>query len=109
MQTNDDYVYDTHGQKYHFADGYTEGNGASYFHYYIRDHQGNNRVGGPRGQVPVTHKWDLVAENSPVPGAKQQNTSNEWSSGHSITDFMQYIQSLPAGKYKVVNGQIVQQ
>ena len=44
MQTNDDYVYDTHGQKYHFADGYTEGNGASYFHYYIRDHQGNNRV-----------------------------------------------------------------
>lgn len=56
-----------------------------------------------------SHKWDLVARNSPVPGAKQQDTSNEWSSGHSIADFMQYIQSLPTGKYKVVNGQIVQQ
>ena len=31
------------------------------------------------------------------------------SCGHSITDFIQYIQSLPAGKYKVVNGKIVSQ
>ena len=56
-----------------------------------------------------SHRWDLVAGDSPVPGAKQQATSDEWSCGHSIMDFMQYIQSLPAGKYKVVNGQIVQQ
>lgn len=56
-----------------------------------------------------SHKWDFVAGNSPIPGAKQQNTSDEWSSGHSITDFMQYIQSLPVDKYKVVNGQIVSQ
>ena len=56
-----------------------------------------------------SHRWDLVAGDSPISGAKQQATSNEWSSGHSITNFIQYVQSLPAGKYKVVNGQIVPQ
>ena len=41
----DKFLYSSNGTlRYHFADGYTEGNGASYFHYYIRDHQGNNRV-----------------------------------------------------------------
>ncbi|MCQ2093751.1 MAG: hypothetical protein MJY81_01995 [Bacteroidaceae bacterium] len=38
------FVYDNGYLKYYFADGYTEGNGASYVHYYIKDHQGNNRV-----------------------------------------------------------------
>ena len=38
------FVYDNGYLKYYFADGYTDGNGASYVHYYIKDHQGNNRV-----------------------------------------------------------------
>lgn len=62
------------------------------------------------GGNPVNaHRLDLVAGDGPVSGAKLQATSNEWSSGHSITNFMQYVQSLPVGKYKVVNGQIVPQ
>ena len=38
------FVYDNGYLKYYFADGYTDGNGASYVHYCIKDHQGNNRV-----------------------------------------------------------------
>ena len=30
------FVYDNGYLKYYFADGYTEGGGASYVHYYIR-------------------------------------------------------------------------
>lgn len=41
-----DFIYDNNVFKqYNFADGYSSGVGsARYYHYYIRDHQGNNRV-----------------------------------------------------------------
>ena len=37
------FVYTKDGLQYHFADGYNDGTSTGY-HYYIRDHQGNNRV-----------------------------------------------------------------
>ena len=41
----DKFLYTSSGAlQYRFADGFVEGNGANYMHYYIRDHQGNNRV-----------------------------------------------------------------
>ena len=37
------FIYTRDGLRYNFADGYTDGTTNGY-HYYIRDHQGNNRV-----------------------------------------------------------------
>ncbi|MBQ0103981.1 MAG: hypothetical protein KBS99_07410, partial [Prevotellaceae bacterium] len=37
------FIYTKDGLRYNFADGYTDGTTNGY-HYYIRDHQGNNRV-----------------------------------------------------------------
>ena len=37
------FIYTKDGLRYHFADGYIDGTADGY-HYYIRDHQGNNRV-----------------------------------------------------------------
>ena len=37
------FIYTRDGLRYYFADGYTDGTTNGY-HYYIRDHQGNNRV-----------------------------------------------------------------
>ena len=37
------FVYTKDGLQYHFADGYNDGS-SNGFHYYIRGHQGNNRV-----------------------------------------------------------------
>lgn len=42
-----------------------------------------------------------------IDGAKSVTTDSDKDKGHSIFDFMDKIKDLPAGKYKVVNGEVV--
>jgi len=50
---------------------------------------------------------ESVAGNDPISGAIQMDTSKDKEQKHSIFSFMNQINNLPAGNYKVVNGQIV--
>ena len=66
-----------------------------------------DRLMGPTFQY--SHNGDPIAGNKPELGAQQQNTSNDENQTHWIGDFMKQVATLPAGNYKVVNGQIVPQ
>lgn len=57
--------------------------------------------------LQFSHEDDMVAGDDQMPGAKKMNTSSDKQQGHSVFGFMNQIKNLPAGKYKVVNGQIV--
>jgi hypothetical protein len=57
--------------------------------------------------LQFSHSEDAVAGNDPIEGAKQQDTSDDENQGHSITDFMNQVNKLPAGNYKVKNGEII--
>jgi len=48
-----------------------------------------------------------VAGNDPISGAEQEDTKSDKEQGHSIYGFTEQIKKLPAGKYKVMNGEIV--
>ena len=66
-----------------------------------------DRLMGPTLQY--SHNGDPIAGNKPELGAQQQNTSNDENQTHWIGDFMKQVSTLPAGNYRVVNGQIVPQ
>lgn len=53
-----------------------------------------------------SHKNDDWAGNTAIKGAQQMETSDD-DKGHSITSFFDYINSLPPGNYKYVNGKFV--
>lgn len=61
-----------------------------------------------------TNKKDQVANNrllgSPfgkIEGASILSVDNDKNKGHGISNFIQSILSLPAGKYNIINGQII--
>ena len=54
-----------------------------------------------------SHKYDYIAGDKGIKGAKQQPTSNEKEDGHSIEDFLKYISTLPQGVYKFKNGEFI--
>ena len=55
-----------------------------------------------------SHKNDNVAHNKRENGnVHYMQTSTSENAGHSIQDFIQYINSLPEGHYKFINGQFV--
>lgn len=55
-----------------------------------------------------SHFWDLVAHDADEKGdVHHMRTSLNMQDGHSIDSFQQYINSLPEGTYKYVNGQWV--
>lgn len=54
-----------------------------------------------------SHSEDMVAGNDDIPGAIKMNTISDRQQGHSIFGFMEQIRNLPAGKYKIVGGEIV--
>jgi len=61
-----------------------------------------------------SHKNDKVAGYEPMEGAIYQDSYNDPNQGgsiesHRMQSFLNQIQNLPAGNYKVVNGQIVSQ
>lgn len=52
--------------------------------------------------------WDLVAHDADEKGdVHHMRISLNMQDGHSIDNFQQYINSLPEGTYKYVNGQWV--
>lgn len=53
-----------------------------------------------------SHKYDIIAKDNKMPGAHYMKTSNGEDKGHSIEDFINYIKSLPEGKYQIENGEI---
>ena len=57
--------------------------------------------------LQYSHKDDYIAGNKPEQGAEQEDTSKDKNQTHHISDFIQQIQTLPEGKYKIVDGQIV--
>ena len=57
--------------------------------------------------LQYSHNNDIWAGNKPEQGAEQEDTSKDKNQTHYIYDFMQQIESLPAGKYKIVDGKIV--
>lgn len=54
-----------------------------------------------------SHKGDKIAGNKRISGAKYMKTSDDEEKGHSISDFIEYISTLPQGHYKFENGIIV--
>jgi hypothetical protein len=54
-----------------------------------------------------SHSKDWVAGNRKMEGANYIDTSFDRNQTHWIQDFMNQIKNLPAGSYKVVDGQIV--
>lgn len=54
-----------------------------------------------------SHKNDFIASDEKMEGAQYMDTSSDKKQSHGIKGFINQIQSLPSGKYKFVNGQIV--
>ncbi len=54
-----------------------------------------------------SHANDRYAKNDRIEGANFMETDD--SKGHSIGDYFDYINSLPAGTYKFINGEFVKQ
>ena len=54
-----------------------------------------------------SHSEDWVAGNDEMQGAEYKDTSSDKDQGHRIGTFLDQIMNLPAGNYKVVNGEIV--
>ncbi len=57
--------------------------------------------------LQYSHSKDYVAGNDPIYGAQQMDTSGDRNQGHSVFSFWNQIFNLPAGDYKIINGQIV--
>jgi len=57
--------------------------------------------------LQYSHSKDLFAGNKPEEGAEQKDTKSDPNQTHWIEDFTQQVQTLPAGRYKIVNGNIV--
>lgn len=55
-----------------------------------------------------SHEYDRIAGDQDIKGAKQQTTSKDKEDGHSIADFLKYINTLPQGVYKFIDGKLVQ-
>jgi hypothetical protein len=54
-----------------------------------------------------SHSKDWVAGKDKMEGTEYMNTSSDANQTHWIEDFMNQVKNLPAGNYRVVNGQIV--
>ena len=54
-----------------------------------------------------SHIHDKIAGNKKIEGANYMKTSNDEEQRHRIKYFWQYVNQLPEGRYRVVNGQIV--
>lgn len=54
-----------------------------------------------------SHSKDRVAGNKKIQGSEYKDTSSDEDQGHSISSFVNQIMSLPEGKYKIENGQII--
>jgi hypothetical protein len=65
----------------------------------------NDKNMGPTYQY--SHSDDMVAGDDDEPGAEKKDTKSDKNQSHSIFSFFDQIKNLPAGTYKVVNGQIV--
>ncbi|WP_321480946.1 hypothetical protein [uncultured Bacteroides sp.] len=69
----------------------------------------------PKEQKAVTgikiyqffHSKDWIAGNKKIEGAESKDTSVDRNQTHYISDFMNQIQNLPEGRYKIVNNEIV--
>ena len=59
--------------------------------------------------LQFSHEFDSWAGNEKIRGATYMKTSNAKGNGHSIFNFLQYIQDLPQGKYVIINGRLVPQ
>jgi len=57
--------------------------------------------------LQFSHDKDWVAGNDRMWGAIFMDTSGDKDQGHSISSFLDQIQSLPQGRYRFVNGQLV--
>ena len=56
-----------------------------------------------------SHLLDIVAKYTPVWGANMMPTETSWQKGHSINSFFKYISTLPEGRYKYVNGELIKE
>ena len=54
-----------------------------------------------------SHSKDKVAGKDKMEGAKYMDTSGDEQQNHGINTFIDQIKNLPAGRYKVENGQVV--
>ena len=54
-----------------------------------------------------SHNKDRIAGKDKIEGAEYMDTSGDKKQGHGINTFMEQIKNLPAGRYRVENGQIV--
>jgi hypothetical protein len=54
-----------------------------------------------------SHHRDWVARNKKIEGAEYMDTSSDKNQTHWIQDFMNQIQNLPEGKYRIENGKLV--
>ena len=54
-----------------------------------------------------SHSKDKVAGNKKMEGAENMDTSDDKKQDHGISTFMNQINNLPEGKYKIVDGKIV--
>lgn len=54
-----------------------------------------------------SHSEDWLAGNVKMKGAEYENTSSDKSQTHDIKDFMNQINKLPEGKYKIAGDKIV--
>lgn len=54
-----------------------------------------------------SHSEDIVAGDDPMPGAIYMNTDFDEEQGHSISSFIRQVSTLPAGNYKVEDGEII--
>lgn len=55
-----------------------------------------------------SHKYDKIAGNQKIEGAHYMTTSDSKFDGHQISAYLQYILSLPEGKYVYKNGKPIQ-
>jgi len=53
-----------------------------------------------------SHK-EMIAGDDPIKGENQMDTSQDKDQSHDISSFMNDIQNLPTGNYKIVDGKIV--
>lgn len=54
-----------------------------------------------------SHTNDWIAGSNPIRGAHYMKTSDSSQKGHTLGDFMGYINSLPTGKYKLIDNRFV--
>lgn len=54
-----------------------------------------------------SHEKDFIAGKKKMEGAQYMDTSSDKDQSHGIGGFINQIQNLPSGKYKIVNGEII--